>query len=250
MSAAADRARLVDDGHAAVRVEPVHGLPQRVERGRQRVTGDETGAQCSHRVCDGRVDGRVLPTRRRGVSPRGAEQREEFAVALGTGDRRRFDLQAVQSYLMGAARDLVDHARVNRRIGDKAARADLRATGLELWLDERDDPTAAPQQRRHDGPQVPERDERDVDCDEVERAGVGGHWSAVEVARVRALDGDHARIGPQLPIELAVADVERDDARGAVASSTSVKPAGRRADVERDRARADRRRRPAGRGRA
>ena len=43
-------------------------------------------------------------------------------------------------------------------------------------------------------------------------------------ARVRPLEHDDARVGAQPPVELAVADVERDDARAPRRSRTSVKP--------------------------
>ena len=42
----------------------------------------------------------------------------------------------------------------------------------------------------------------------VGRKPIGG-----QRARVHALDDRHARVAAQLPVELAVADVERDDAR-------------------------------------
>ena len=48
---------------------------------------------------------------------------------------------------------------------------DLGAAGLELRLDERDDAAARREERRDDGQDVPQRDERHVNRDEVERAG-------------------------------------------------------------------------------
>ena len=57
--------------------------------------------------------------------------------------------------------------------------------------------------------------------------------SGLERPRVRALDDDHARIVPKTPVELAVADVERDDAARAALEQHVGEPAGRGADVER-----------------
>ena len=48
--------------------------------------------------------------------------------------------------------------------------------------------------------------------DEVERREIGRQIVRPSGARVDALETDDARIGPQPPVELAVADVERDDA--------------------------------------
>ena len=52
-------------------------------------------------------------------------------------------------------------------------------------------------------------------------------------ARVDAFADDDARIGAQPPVELAAADVERDDAGGAALQQDVGEAAGRRADVER-----------------
>ena len=57
------------------------------------------------------------------------------------------------------------------------------------------------------------------------------------MARVRALEHDDARVGAQLRVELAVADVDRVHARGAALQQAVGEAAGRRADVEADAAR-------------
>ena len=44
------------------------------------------------------------------------------------------------------------------------------------------------------------------------------------MARIEALDDDHACVVSQLPVQLPVADVERHDSGSAALSSTSVKP--------------------------
>ena len=66
--------------------------------------------------------------------------------------------------------------------------------------------------RRHDRQDVAERDERHVDGDEVEHAGVAGRSASRQVARVDVLDDGDARIAADLPVQLVVADVEGDDA--------------------------------------
>ena len=69
------------------------------------------------------------------------------------------------------------------------------------------------EQRRHDRQDVAERDERHVDRHDVERAASRGQVAGREVRALTRSTHDDARIAPQLPVELAVADVERDDAR-------------------------------------
>ena len=47
----------------------------------------------------------------------------------------------------------------------------------------------------------------------MSNARVGGQILGRQMARVHAFEDDDARVGAQPPVELAVADVERDDAR-------------------------------------
>ena len=54
-----------------------------------------------------------------------------------------------------------------------------------------------------------------------------------QVPGVEVLDDDHARVVAQRPVDLPVADVERDDARGAALQQHVGEAAGRGADVER-----------------
>ena len=67
----------------------------------------------------------------------------------------------------------------------------------------------------------------------VTRSGAYGTSSFDSAARVHAFADEDARIGAKPPIELAVADVERDDRRGAALQQHVGEAAGRRADVER-----------------
>ncbi len=83
------------------------------------------------------------------------------------------------------------------------------------------------------GKNLAQRDERDVDGDQVEGTGqVVGR----QIAGVDVLAHDHARVGAQAPVELSVADVERDDLPRAALQQHVGEAAGRRADVERERA--------------
>ena len=66
------------------------------------------------------------------------------------------------------------------------------------------------------------------------RAGVVRQLVGGQRARVDPLEHDDPRIAAQRPVELPVADVERDDARGAALQQHVGEAAGRRADVERD----------------
>ena len=68
----------------------------------------------------------------------------------------------------------------------------------------------------------------------VEGARVLRQLIGGERARVDPLEHDDAGIAPQLPVELAVADVERDDPRRAAAEQDVGEAAGRGADVERE----------------
>ena len=72
-------------------------------------------------------------------------------------------------------------------------------------------------------------DEGHVDGHEVHRAG---QHVERQVARVDVLEDHDARILPQPPVQLAVADVERDHARRAALQHHVGEAAGRGADVE------------------
>ena len=60
----------------------------------------------------------------------------------------------------------------------------------------------------------------------------GANGSSVERARVHALEHRHARVVADLRVQLPVADVERDHARGATLQQHVGEAAGRGADVQ------------------
>ena len=83
-------------------------------------------------------------------------------------------------------------------VADDAALADLVAPGLELRLDQRDDVAAGREQRRHDRQDRAQRDERDVDRDDAEAAGVGrAAASGCSVRAFMPLEHDDPRIAAQ-----------------------------------------------------
>src|SRR5437868_3231589 len=133
----------------------------------------------------------------------------------------------------GPVADLVDGAAASGGVADDAALADEAAADLELRLDESDDRFAGRwlEQVADAGQDEAERDERDVDHGEVARLG---DERRVHGAGVLALEDDDARILADRPRELAVADIDGVDPRGAAAEQDVREAAGRGADVERD----------------
>ena len=74
------------------------------------------------------------------------------------------------SMFSGGGSDFAHHARVHGGIPDDSPLADLFASRFELWLDERDDITPRREQRRKRRQDVAQRDERDIDRDDIERS--------------------------------------------------------------------------------
>ena len=159
------------------------------------------------------------------------EVEQEFLVAGGAGDRRRRHADGHQSYRSGRRRHIGDHALVHGRIEHQPAGAHLVAPGLELRLHERDDVGARPEHRRH------HRQDQRSEMNDTSMVTMSTRPGQLRRAsRCRAFtpfEDEHARIGPQLPVELAVADVERDDVPGAALEQHVGEAAGRGADVER-----------------
>ena len=154
---------------------------------------------------------------------------EELDVAGRAAQRRSARLDRVHAERFERRAHLAQDRGVHGRIAHDAAAAEPVAAGFELRLHQRDHRAVRAQIRdraRHDRAQ---RDERRVDDDQIEAAGkriVG------EQPEIRPLDHGHARILAQLPGQLSVADVERDDRARAVREQRIGEAAGRSADVE------------------
>src|SRR5207247_7614956 len=123
-----------------------------------------------------------------------------------------------------------DRRGAHRRAAHHAALPPPPTPHLELRLHEREDGGARPYHARHYGEHGSERDEGDVDGRQI--GGLRQHGRR-ESTRVRALDHEHARILPELPRELPVADVERDHPPRATLEQAVGEAARRGAHVER-----------------
>ena len=155
--------------------------------------------------------------------------KQELDVPLRAGDGRRRRGHGGQSYLTRCGRHLLDDARLHRGVANHAF-ADLSAARLELWFDQRDDVGARPQQRRHDGQDLAQRDERHVDREEIDRRR---KIRRLKTARIEVFQDEDARVVAKRPVDLPVTDVERDDARRAAFEQDVGKAAGGGADIER-----------------
>src|SRR4051812_28481219 len=134
---------------------------------------------------------------------------EELDVALGARNGRRRRGYGLQSYLTRSGRHFLYDARLDIFVPDDPL-PDLGPSRFELRLHQGDDVGVRAQQRRDDWEDLPQRDERDVDRHDADRP-----WQVrqLQMPRVEVLDDDDARVVAKRPVDLAVADVERDDAR-------------------------------------
>ena len=155
---------------------------------------------------------------------------EKFLVACGARDRRMRHVDADETALFRVAGGPGNDRFVNGRIGDEPMPAHFLAASLELRLDEGHDVGAGRDEYRNRGEDMPQRDEGHIDRDKIDRLR---HHVPRERARVDAFANHDTRVVAQAPIELAVADVERDHAFGASLQQYVGKPTGRRPDVER-----------------
>ena len=94
------------------------------------------------------------------------------------------------------------------RIPDNAFFTDLFAPGLKLRLDEADDCSIVFQQRTDRRQDELYGDERQIHDREIQRFR---DLIARDIAHIRALHGDHARIVAQAPGQLAIADIDGID---------------------------------------
>ena len=136
----------------------------------------------------------------------------------------------VAAELAEARLDLVPDALVDRRVADHAApTAHLAPSGLELRLDEQHHRTPRLTQLDELGGDHGERDERQICHHPVDRPT---DLFDARLAEVLPLDHGHSLVGTQAFVELAVADIEGDDAGGAALQHAVGEPARRCAGVE------------------
>ncbi len=93
-------------------------------------------------------------------------------------------------------------------------------------------------QRRHDGYDVPQRDERHVDGDHVDDSIRLGQLFGRQVPGIHAFHHRDARILPQLPVDLVVPDIDRDHVPCSAREHDVGEAAGRGPDVEAETSRA------------
>ena len=190
-----------------------------VGRGDQAALGDDADARDGWEAMSGTgVQSAGRRWRRNSTLP--------FCPVMGDG----VDATWVNPTSAAAATISSHHARVHGRVADDA-----------LWRTRRARPrtAASPARRRRRRAARTggttgriwrsEMNETSID-DDVDGARQVGQR---QMARVEVLDHDDARIVAQRPVELPVADVERDDARGAALQQHVGEAAGGGADVER-----------------
>jgi hypothetical protein len=101
--------------------------------------------------------------------------------------------------------------------------------GLELRLDQGNDISVGLEERRHHRQDLTERDERDINRDEVHSPWQIGERQATGI---EPLDDDDTWIGAKPPIELAVSNIQRDDTCGAALKHDIGEPACRCTDIQ------------------
>src|SRR4051794_21114607 len=155
------------------------------------------------------------------------EVEDELTVSLRAWQARVYDPARLATAREQRFRDVADDAGTHRIVADDALRRVL-LPGFELRLDEHEclPPRRGESKRRRQ--RDLHRDERDVARDDLRR-----ERELAQPACVHALHHDHARVVADLRMQLAIADVERDHARGSALQQHVGEPAGRRADVER-----------------
>src|SRR5581483_1052155 len=156
---------------------------------------------------------------------------QELAIAVASGDRRIGDAVDAPAGLTEPAGDCSGRRSGGCRIADDAALADTVRAYFELGLDQGDQPSVGSRQTERGGEGELQRDETDIGDDRLDRLrNVDGG----EVAGVAAFQRHDARIGGELRVELAVADIDGEDLRRPAGEQDLGEAAGRGSDVERD----------------
>src|SRR5213592_2872715 len=132
------------------------------------------------------------------------EVENELTVSLRAGETGVYDPARLRSKGEQRVRDLGDHAAPDDRVAHDALRR-LGPTRLELRLHEHERLPPRRSERERRRKRELRRDERDVARDESRR-----ERQLRQGTRVHALEHDDAWVVPDLRVQLAVADVERD----------------------------------------
>src|SRR5579863_8219029 len=157
-----------------------------------------------------------------------AGMKEKLPIAFSSQDRAGDDATVEPLGLDGGAHTIAG-GQMQLRIAHDAALADLAAPDFELGLHQ-DHQFSARGEQRHDG-----RDQqRGGNEAGVAHGQVEPHWKILgsKISRVHAFADHHAWVVAQLPIELAVANVDRPHARCAALEQAIGEAAGGGADVE------------------
>src|SRR5262245_4895160 len=162
---------------------------------------------------------------------RNLETGQEFAVSVRPEDGRVNHANRTHSQAGGEGGDLIDDAPLRRLVTHDAAFTDLFTPDFELGFDKHDHNSRFPDQRRNDWKDFGQGNEGDVGDDDVKTVS---EVIRREVTRIDVFARFDPAVLPQFPIQLAMPDINRDDAGRASLQQTIGKPAGRCADVEAD----------------
>lgn len=157
---------------------------------------------------------------------------QELPVAFGAQDRRFDETANVQPARACRPSDLFQYLAMDLRIAHDSAPAHLFSSCFKLRFDERDHFTPGSEEGRH--PSLPHHSrEDDLERNEgyVNRDDLCHFRHAVQVADVHPFHDNDARVLPNLPRQLPVADVDGIHARRTALKQNVGEPAGRGADV-------------------
>ncbi len=146
---------------------------------------------------------------------------------FGPGSPESTTPTACPSQPEGRGGDVAEDPPVHLGVADDAAVRHVGLPGLELRLHEHEGVPAGLEQPQHGRNGDPDADEGDVADEQVGRERQLG-----ERAGVRPLEHGHARVVPELRVELPVADVDRGDARRPVLEEAVGEAARRGAEVD------------------
>ena len=154
-------------------------------------------------------------------------------IALRPADGRPGEAQDCKSVGLRRLQDTADHIHVDLRVPDDALLADLVPPRLKLRLDQAYHLAA----RRQDGVrgrQDPgQGDKGDIHTGEI-RHPVRIQVLRLYIAEIGLFHTDDAGVLPELPVQLAVAHIDRIDTGGPVLEHAVGKAAGRRPDIHAD----------------